>query len=96
MIYASRDNVSHSYQIKTHVDEYNYGVSYRNRRVTTKWLAYNYLNKYKCIAMMSLVDLKALVKEDVKVDLTLSQVRRAKLLTIIKLEGDLKDEYARL
>ena len=88
MVYASYDNVSHHFQIKTYFKEHNYLVISKNKRVTVKWLAANYLHKFKCIHAIKLVDLKDLVKEDIKVDLTLSQLRRAKLFTMTKLEGD--------
>ena len=56
----------------------------------------NHVHKYKCINAMKLVDLKDLVKEDLKVNLTWSQLRREKLFTMAKLEGDLTEEYSRL
>ena len=71
-------------------------VTSKNKRIIAKWLAINYLHKYKCIHALRLVDLKDLVKEDIKVDLTLTQLRRAKLLTMAKLQGDLEEEYGRL
>ena len=37
-----------------------------------------------------------LVEEDVKINMTLTQLRREKLLTIVKLQGDLKSEYSLL
>ena len=82
--------------MKTFVDEHNCDFSYKNKRVTAKWLAANYLHKYKCISAMKLVDLKNLVKVDLKVEMTLTQMRRAKLLTLEKMQGDLREEYARL
>ena len=58
--------------------------------------AVNYLHKYKCIHTMKLPDLQTLVEEDLKVNMTLTQLIRAKLLTIARLEGDLKTEYGLL
>ena len=52
--------------------------------------------KYKCVHVIRLVDLKDLVKEDLKVDLILTQLRSAKLMTIAKFQGDLKEEYGML
>ena len=78
MVYASRDSVTHHFQIKTFFEDHTCPVSSKNKRVTAKWLAANYLCKYRCIHAMRLVDLKDLVKEDLKVDLTLTQLRRAK------------------
>ena len=63
--------------------------------MTTKWLAANHLHKYKYICAMTLLDLKSLIKTDLKVDMTLTQIRRAKLLTIEKLQRDLKEECER-
>ena len=45
---------------------------------------------------MTLNDIKDLVKADLKINMTITQIRRAKLMTIATLEGDLKEEYARL
>ena len=64
--------------------------------MTAKWLAINYLCKYKSINAMRIVDLKDLVKEYLKVDLTLTKLRKAKQLTFEKMEGDLFKEYGRL
>ena len=64
--------------------------------MTTKCLATNYLYKYKSIHVMKLAYLKGLIKTDLKVDMTLTQIRRTKLLTIEKFQGDLKEEYGRL
>ena len=89
MVYTFRDSVSHKFQIKTFFKDHTYHVTSKNKRVTIKWLATNYLCKYKCIHTIRLLDLKDLVKEDLKVDLTLTQLRRAKQLTMEKLEGDL-------
>lgn len=56
---------------------------------------YNYLYKYKVIHAMKLVDIKSLIKTDSKVDMTLTQIGRAKLFTIEKFEGYLKEKYGR-
>ena len=95
-MYASFDNATKRYQMKTFQPIHTCSVVFKNRRVIVKWLAVNYLHKYKCIHAMRLVDLKDLVREDIKVDVTLSQLRRAKLLTMAKLQGDLEEEYGRL
>ena len=78
------------------MNEYNCLVTCKNKKVTVKWLVANYLYKYKDIHGMKLANLKGLIKTDLKVDITLTQIRRAKLLTIEKFQGDLKEEYERL
>ena len=78
------------------MNEYNCPVTFKNKRVTTKWLATNYLYKYKSIHAMKLAYLKGLIKTDLKVDMTLTQIRRKKILTIEKFQGNLKEGYGRL
>ena len=95
-IYATRDNASNVYQIKTLVNEHSYPFTNKNRRVTAKWLSLNYLHKFKCISAMTLNDIKDLVKADLKINMTITKISRAKLMTIATLEDDLKEEYARL
>lgn len=47
LIYASNDTITKYFMVKTYVDEHNCQVSFKNKKVTAKWLATNYL--YKCI-----------------------------------------------
>ena len=51
--------------------EHNRPLTCKNKRVKAKWLATNYWHKYKCIRAMTLLDLKSLIKTDLKVDVTL-------------------------
>ena len=73
------------------MNDHNCLVTCKNKRVTAKWLAANYLHKYKCIHAMTLLDLQSLIKTGLKVDMTLTQIRRVKLLTVEKLQGDLEE-----
>ena len=68
-IYATRDYATKYFQVNTFVNEYNCLVTCKNKRVTAKWLATNYLHKYKCILAMKLMDLKSLTKTNLKVDI---------------------------
>ena len=61
-----------------------------------KWLAKNYLYKYKSIIVMRLTNLKALIKEDLNLECSLNKVKRAKGHVLAKLEGDIQKEYALL
>ncbi|XP_015580962.1 uncharacterized protein LOC107262062 [Ricinus communis] len=96
VLYASNEGNKKVFQVKTFVDEDNCAICYKNRKVTAKWLASNYLYKYKCIATMKLVDIKKLVKQNLHIELTLTQLRRVKLLIILKIEGDVKKEFGPL
>ena len=78
------------------MNEHNCPVTCKNKRVTSKWSVANHLYKYKGIHAMKLMDLKSLIKTDLKVDMSLTQIRRAKLLSIEKFQGDLFEEYGRL
>ena len=53
-LYASFDNATKCYQVKTFKPTHTCSVAYKNKRVTAKWLATNYLYKYKCIYAMKL------------------------------------------
>ncbi|XVE74864.1 hypothetical protein DITRI_Ditri12bG0052600 [Diplodiscus trichospermus] len=94
MIYASYDSVTKRFVMKTYMEEHTCQITYKNKRVTTKWLARNYSSKYKRIASMRLVELKELVKEDLKVEMSLMKIRRAKLRAIADLQGQLRKEFA--
>ena len=78
------------------MNEHNCPITCKNKRVASKWLGANYLYEYKGIHAMKLMDLKSLTKIDLKVDMSLTQIRRAKLLPIEKFQGDLFEEYGRL
>lgn len=67
----------------------------KNKRVRVNWLAFNYLYKYKGIHAIKLVALKSLLKTDIKVDMTLTQIRRADVLIVEKFQGYLKEEHGR-
>ena len=71
-------------------------MSFKNKRVTTTWVDFNFLYKYKSISTMILVDLKELIKEDLKLDMSLTKVKRAKERVLAKLQGDAKKEFALL
>ena len=45
---------------------------------------------------MTLQAIKDLVREDLKLKMSITQIRRAKLMAIAKLKGDLKEEFVRL
>ncbi|XVE86134.1 hypothetical protein DITRI_Ditri18aG0011800 [Diplodiscus trichospermus] len=96
MIFASYDSVTKRFLVKTYMEEHTCQISYKNKRVTTKWLAKNYLAKFKCLASMRLVDLKQLVKEDLKVEASLNKIRRAKLQALSDLQGQLRKEFEML
>ena len=93
-MFASNDSVTYSFQTKSYFKDHTYFLESKNKRVTIKWLVANYLHKYKCISSMSLVNLKDLVKEYIHVELILTHLRTAKLLTMAKYTGDLKVECA--
>ena len=56
-IFASKKIAAGGLIVKTFMLEHNCPMSFKNRRVTTKWVAFNYLFKYKSIGTMRLVDL---------------------------------------
>ena len=64
--------------------------------MTSKWLSQNYLHKYKCISTITLSDIKDLIKEDLKLKMAATQIRRAKLMTTVRLKGNFKEEFVRL
>ena len=53
-------------------------------------MAFNYLYKYKSFGTMRLIDLKKLIKEDLKLDMSLTKVKRAKECVLAKLQEDAK------
>ncbi|XP_050238794.1 uncharacterized protein LOC126680332 [Mercurialis annua] len=93
-IYASEETETKAFLVKTYNPNHTCLVTFKNRRVGTKWLAKNYLNKYKCIGHMRLVDLKSLIKTDLKLDMSLTKVSRAVSQAQILQEGEIKAEFA--
>ena len=96
MIFGLKDTSAKGFLIKTYIPEHSCAISFKNRRVTTKWIARNYLYKYKSIASMRLTDLKNLIKEDLKLEMSLTKVKRARQHVLDKLQGDIKKEFALL
>ncbi|XP_050218896.2 uncharacterized protein LOC126669464 [Mercurialis annua] len=96
VLYASREKANSAFMVKTFIEGHTCGITSTNRRVTGMWLAQNYLNKYHCIASMKVTDLIKLVKTDLKVDISFTQMRRAKVKTIKIVEGDVFEEFGLL
>ncbi|XP_050209237.2 uncharacterized protein LOC126659951 [Mercurialis annua] len=96
VLYASKEKANSAFMVKTFMEGHTCGITSTNRRVTGTWLAHNYLNKYHCIAAMKVTDLIKLVKTDLKVDISFTQMRRAKVKTIKIVEGDVFEEFGLL
>ncbi|XP_050222158.1 uncharacterized protein LOC126672252 [Mercurialis annua] len=95
-IYASEETESKAFLVKTYNPEHTCMVTFKNRRVTTKWLAKNYLCKYKSLARMRLVDLQSLMRTDLRLAMSLTKVKRAVFQANLILEGEVKEEFTLL
>ncbi|PKI74006.1 hypothetical protein CRG98_005623 [Punica granatum] len=75
-------------------DNHTCNITYKNSRVNRKWLARHYMGTIRSLPSIKLDEFKKLVKEQLGVEVSRSQCRRAKEKVYDLLVGDSKAEYA--
>ncbi|PKI60373.1 hypothetical protein CRG98_019233 [Punica granatum] len=75
-------------------DNHTCNISYKNSRVNSQWLARHYMGTIRSLPSIKLYEFKKLVKEQLGVEVSRSQCRRAKENVYNLLVGDSKAEYA--
>ncbi|XP_039155395.1 uncharacterized protein LOC120286880 [Eucalyptus grandis] len=95
-ISGSIDARSGSFHVKTYHSEHTCSISFKNNRVTSSWLANHYLATIKAMPTIKTIALRELIKEQLGLDVSISQCTKAKLFAYKVLMGNYKKEYAKL
>ncbi|KAG5622865.1 hypothetical protein H5410_008083 [Solanum commersonii] len=83
-----------SFQIRKYIPTHNCKEwHYDNRKIIASFIARKYLTEIKSNRAWSLVDFRDRVSVDLRAHVTLSQAKRAKMLAIALIDGDIKDQY---
>ncbi|KAH0664038.1 hypothetical protein KY284_028969 [Solanum tuberosum] len=83
-----------SFQIRKYIPTHNCKEwHYDNRKITASFIARKYLTEIKSNRAWSLIDFRDRVSVDLRAHVTLSQAKRAKMLAIALIDGDIKDQY---
>ena len=81
MVYASWMNIDHkTFKVKTLHDEHTCAVTFRNKAVSTTWLAKKYLNQWRANPNWSFAGFEQQLRDDTSCNATLWQFYRAKKL----------------
>nr|XP_016458547.1 PREDICTED: uncharacterized protein LOC107782209 [Nicotiana tabacum] len=67
--------------------------NYKNRTITSSFIARKYLKEIKSNRGWSLLEFRDRVSVDLRAKVTLSQAKRAKMKAIALIDGDIKDQY---
>ncbi|KAL3746914.1 hypothetical protein ACJRO7_015795 [Eucalyptus globulus] len=95
-IYGSIDARSGSFHVKTYHSEHTCSIRFKNRRVTSSWLANHYLPTIRAMPTIKTIAFKELIKEQLGLDVSIVQCTKAKLHAYKVLMGNYKKEYAKL
>jgi len=96
LIYAARDNKTDLFLVKTFKDEHTCSWSFQVRRFTSTYMAKHYLSLWRAAPSMKLQEFKRIVREQMSLDVTISQCRRTREKVIAKLNGMYSYEFSRL
>ncbi|GKV38096.1 hypothetical protein SLEP1_g46042 [Rubroshorea leprosula] len=93
----SVDSRTRSWMIKTYKDEHTCGFSWRNKRVKATTVARHFIKTRSYSALtLSHPNIQQGMHEELHLEITISQARRAKQLIIKQFQGDCKKEYSKL
>nr|XP_016478417.1 PREDICTED: uncharacterized protein LOC107799782 [Nicotiana tabacum] len=91
--YISRDKKTNEISIKNMKAEHNCSPCYKNPRVDAKTLAQYFKNKLQNNPKYTIKDMRGELKNDFKLNVTRSNLKRAKVMILEKLDVSFKDEY---
>lgn len=83
-----------SFQIRSFQEEHTCPIIFNNKRVTSVWLSKHFFNTIKAMPEIKSPQFQQLVKEQVGVNVSRNQCKRAKMRVMKILMGGYKEEYA--
>ena len=95
-IFASVENKMGDFKIKTYNPQHKCQRVYKNKRVTTKFLAIYYKDRICQAPGMKIADFKKLISEELKCNVSFVMCKRAKKDVMNELLGNYVEEYASL
>lgn len=95
MIYGAFDNKTGSFHLKKYMDEHICSITFENKRVSSSCLAKHIMIIIFAMPKINAPQLKKLAREQLGVNVTLSQCRRTKLKVFKELQGNYK-EYGQM
>ncbi|GKV22910.1 hypothetical protein SLEP1_g32721 [Rubroshorea leprosula] len=97
VLLLSLDGRTRSWMIKTYQDEHTCSYSLNNRRVRSRTIARHFIKTRGISATAATqINIQQSIKEELHLEITMSQARRAKQLIIKEFEGNCEKEYSRL
>ncbi|XP_028094043.1 uncharacterized protein LOC114294125 [Camellia sinensis] len=96
MIYASKMHGQMNLQVKTYVPTHNCGRMFYNKNVNSTWLSKKYMESIKSNPTWPIQSFKQSVQKDHNVGVSRSQLYRAKRKAQQLIEGNYKEQYAKL
>jgi len=95
-ISASFDVRTGSFHVKAYHEEHTCSISFTNKRVTSSWLADHYFSTVRAMPTTKIIAFKDLIKEQLGLNVTIDQCKKAKLLAFKVLMGNYMKEYSKL
>ena len=95
-ISGSVDEKAKAFQVILLNDEHCCGLINKSKRLNLYWLAEYLMEKFQSIPSMKLPELQKLVKNDLKLEVTIVHCWRAKAILLKKVQGNVKEEFAKL
>ncbi|KAH7847383.1 hypothetical protein Vadar_025501 [Vaccinium darrowii] len=95
-IYARKVLAEESYQIRTYTGIHNCGISFTNRNINSSLIAKKYMADLRSNPSMPITAFKERVRKELKVDVSRSQLYRAKRKAAKLIYGDDIAQYGRL
>ncbi|XP_060200584.1 uncharacterized protein LOC132628837 [Lycium barbarum] len=97
-LYISTDNKKNStcLSIKTFIDKHTCQPAFKNPRADQNTLAQLFKKKVQCNPKYKVKDLRGELENNFDLNVTKAKLKRAKLLTLQKLEGSFVDDYKKL
>ncbi|GKV08367.1 hypothetical protein SLEP1_g20005 [Rubroshorea leprosula] len=97
VLLLSLDGRTRSWMIKTYQDEHTCSYSLNNKRVRSRTIARHFIKTRGISATAATqINIQQSIKEELHLEITMSQARRAKQLIIKEFEGNCEKEYSRL
>ncbi|XP_056174657.1 uncharacterized protein LOC115667281 isoform X2 [Syzygium oleosum] len=96
MIYGAVDSKTGSFHLKKYIDEHICSITFENKRVSSVYLAKHFMILISAMPKINAPELKKLVREQLGVNVTLSQCRRTKLKVLKELQNNYKEGYAQM
>ncbi|KAK4270844.1 hypothetical protein QN277_019613 [Acacia crassicarpa] len=96
VLLAIKDGSNIRFKIKTFRDEHSCVIVYKNRKASTKWLAFQFKEKVQEAPKFKITEMRKEIEREFKVHVSSHKCKRAKRRIMQEMEGSFKDEFGKL